>query len=242
MNILNVLLFIALPYVAIVICVVGLVYRYRQKKDSISSLSSQFLESKVLFWGVVPFHFGILVTFLGHCLAFLTPQAQLAWNGNPVRLIILEVTAFIFALSVLIGLVLLMGRRFTNARLKVVTSPMDVFVEFVLLAQVILGIWIALGYRWGSSWFATDLSPYLWSLLAFRPSIEAVGAMPWVIKFHIAGAFLLLFLVPFSRLAHMLVVPIHYIWRPYQQVIWNWDRKQIRMPDTTWSKHRPMNN
>jgi hypothetical protein len=29
-------------------------------------------------------------------------------------------------------------------------------------------------------------------------------------------------------LVHMLVVPIHYLWRPYQLVIWNWNRKRIR--------------
>ncbi|NIQ54670.1 MAG: nitrate reductase, partial [Gammaproteobacteria bacterium] len=57
----------------------------------------------------------------------------------------------------------------SNARIRAVTSPMDVVVEVLLLGQVGLGLWIALAYRWGSSWFAADLTPYLWSLLRFSP-------------------------------------------------------------------------
>ena len=59
MNALNTFLFVAFPYVAIVVFVVGLTYRYRRKSFTISSLSSQFLEGRQLFWGSVPFHLGI---------------------------------------------------------------------------------------------------------------------------------------------------------------------------------------
>ena len=43
------------------------------------------------------------------------------------------------------------------------------------------------------------------------------------------------FMVPFTRLVHLLVAPLNYIVRPYQRVIWNWDRKTIRDPNTPWS-------
>ncbi len=242
MNALNTFLFVAFPYVATFVFVVGLIYRYRQKGFTVSSLSSQFLEGKSLFWGVIPFHFGLLVVLTGHLVAFLVPSAILAWNGHPVRLIILEVTAFIFGLSILVGLVGLIYRRATHPRIRAVTTRMDFVIEGLLLAQVVLGCWVALGFRWGSSWFAADLTPYLWSLVVFSPSTEAVFMLPWVIKFHIFGAFLLLFMVPFSRLAHIFVAPLHYISRPYQQVMWNWNRKTIRDPNTPWSEARPKNN
>jgi len=48
--------------------------------------------------------------------------------------------------------------------------------------------------------------------------------------------------LPFTRLVHFLVAPLHYIGRPYQRVIWNWDRKKIRDPETRWSPTRPKNN
>jgi nitrate reductase gamma subunit len=239
MNALNTFLFVAFPYVAIIVFLVGLVYRYRRKSFTITSLSSQFLEGRQLFWGSVPFHLGLLVVFCGHLIAFLLPQANLAWNQVPVRLIILEVTAFVFGVTVFVGLVSLMYRRFTNPRVRAVTTRMDIVLELLLFAQVVLGLWIALGFRWGASWFAADLSPYLWSLVTLTPETGAVFAMPWVIKLHILGAFVLMFVTPFTRLAHFIVAPLHYIVRPYQKVIWNWDRKTIRDPSSPWSRARP---
>ena len=241
-NMYNNFFFVVLPYMAVIVFLIGTIYRYRSTSFGFSSLSSQFLEGKKVFWGSIPFHIGILVVFFGHLIAFLFPREILLWNSEPIRLIILEVTGFIFALSVLFGLVVLFIRRITNARLRVVTSKMDIFIELLLIVVVILGCWIALGYRWGSSWFAAGLSPYLWSLVELSPQIEAVSAMPVVIKLHIILAFLLVLIFPFTRLVHFLVAPLHYITRPYQRVIWNWDRKAIRDPHTPWSPTQPKNN
>jgi nitrate reductase gamma subunit len=205
-------------------------------------LSAQFLEGKQGFWGTVPLHWGILMVFLGHLVVFLFPASVLTWNSDPARLILHEGLGFTFAVAIVVGLVGLIIRRLTNPRLKMVTTRMDLFVEFFLLAQVLLGCWIALGYRWGSSWFAADLSPYLWSIIKLSPQPEAVIAMPLVIKAHIVGAFSIILIFPFTRLIHILVAPFHYLWRPYQVVIWYWDKKRVRDANTEWSEARPRNN
>ena len=242
MDFLNNVLFIALPYVAIVTFLIGCIRRYKTTGFKYSSLSSQFLEGRRLFFGSLAFHWGIVVVFLGHLLTFLFPAANLVWNSDPVRLLALEGVAFTFGLSVLVGLILLFLRRMTNSRLQAVTTRMDIVIELLLITQAIFGCWIALGFRWGSSWFASDLSPYLWSIIKFNPHIEAINAMPIVIKVHIVGAFTILGLFPFTRLVHFLVAPFHYIWRPYQQVMWYWDRKRVRDPNTAWNTHPPKNN
>lgn len=242
LNLINNFLFIALPYTALVVFLIGSVYRYRAKGFQVSSLSSQFLEGKRLFWGSVPFHWGLMVVFFSHLAAFLIPRTVLAWNGDPVRLIILEVATFIFGISVLVGLFNLFTRRITHPRLKVVTNKMDIVIGLLLLLQVITGLWIAYNFRWGSSWFASVLTPYLRSIFYFQPEIAAVSAMPWTVKLHIVGAYFIILLIPFSRLMHLLVPPIDYIWRPYQRVIWYWNRKNIRNPETPQSEKRPLNN
>ncbi len=241
MNLFNLFLFVGLPYIALVTFLVGTIQRYRSKGFKVSSLSSQFLEGRSLFWGSVPFHFGILVVFCGHLTAFLIPRGVLLWNGDPLRLIILQVTAFSFGLSMLIGLSGLLVRRFTNARVRMVTTRMDLLLELLLFTQTALGLWMAFNYRWGSSWFAADLSPYLWSLLSLSPDISAVSELPLAIQLHIVNAFLIFTLFPFTRLVHLLVAPLHYLMRPYQRVIWNWDRRAIRHPNTPWSPTRPKN-
>lgn len=229
---LDTLLLVVFPYVAVVVFVAGIVYRYRRKGFTISSLSSQFLEGRALFWGTIPFHIGILALFFGHLVAFALPDTLLAWNSRPVRLLLLEGSALVFGLATLIGLAALMARRFTNPRIRAVTTPMDVGIEVLLLAQIVLGVWIAVGYRWGSSWFASDLTPYLRSLATLSPETSAVFAMPWIVKLHVVGAFAILFMIPFTRLAHVIVAPLNYLVRPYQQVIWNWNRRTIRDPET----------
>lgn len=241
-NSLNNFLLIGLPYIALFVFLIGTIWRYRSTRFKYSSLSSQFLEGRQLFWGSVPFHMGMLFLFFGHLTAFLIPRGVLLWNGHPVRLIILEVTAFLFGIAVLIGLANLIFRRLTVARVAIVTSAMDYAILSLLLLQVFTGLWVAYSFRWGSSWFASVLTPYLWSIFTLKPDITAVAAMPWVIRLHIVGAYLLVLLIPFSRLVHILVVPLDYIWRPYQQVIWYWSRKEIRSPRTQWSMKQPKNN
>ncbi len=242
MNALNNFLFVALPYAALAIFLIGTIYRYRVPQFKISSLSSEFLETRQLFWGSTPFHYGILVLFFGHLIAFLFPGGVLAWNSQPVRLLILEITAFIFGVSAFVGLINLFVRRNVNARIRKVTSPMDIVIEILLLVQIFLGLWIAVSYRWGSSWFAAVLAPYLKSIFYLNPDVKAVAALPAVIKLHVSLAFLIILLIPFSRLIHFLVPPISYLWRPYQKVIWYWNRKEIRKASGAWSVNKPRNN
>ena len=242
MNLLDNVLFVGLPYAAAVTFLLGAIHRYRATGFKYSALSSQFLEGGGIYIFAVLFHWGILVVFLGHLIAFLFPGATLAWHSDVARLIADEVIIFTFGLAVLIGLVGLFVRRLSSPRIRVVTTKMDIAIELLLIAQVVLGLWIALGYRWGYYWFASHMSPYLWSLWKFNPQIEAVSAMPLVIKAHIVGAFLIVGMIPFTRLVHFLVAPFHYIWRPYQQVVWNWDRRRIRDPKTVWTTTHPRNN
>lgn len=225
---LNQLIFGVFPYLALVIFLIGSIYRYMNRGFQVSSLSSEFLERKKLFWGSQPFHWGLLVLFFGHLIAFLFPRAVLAWNGEPWRLIILEISSFVFGLSALIGLVLLIRRRLQSDRVLVVTNKMDMLVYTTLLVQIVSGLYIAYFSRWGSSWFASTLTPYLQSIFAFNPDIGAVSVMPWMVQIHIFSAFFIVAIIPFTRYMHFLVAPIDYIWRGYQLVIWNWGRKAIR--------------
>jgi len=242
MDLLNNFLFVALPYMALTVFLIGTIYRYRGTKFKFSSLSSEFLEGKKLFWGTVPFHWGIMVLFFGHLIAFLLPDTILAWNSNTLRLMILEISAFIFGLSALVGMFNLLVRRKTNPRIEVITSKMDLLIEAILLVEIFLGLWVAYGFRWGSSWFAAVMSPYLSSVFMLNPQIEAVSAMPLVIKLHVVLAFVIVLLIPFTRLVHLLVFPLSYLWRPYQKVVWNWNRKKVRNPKAQLTITEPKNN
>lgn len=239
---LNTLMFAAFPYICLVIFLVGSIYRYLNRGFQVSSLSSEFLERKKLFWGSQPFHWGLLVLFFGHLIAFLFPSTVIAWNGEPVRLLILEFSSFAFGLAALSGLLLLIRRRLSNNRILIVSNKMDMLVYTVLITQIVTGLGVAFFVRWGSSWFAAVLTPYLRSIFALNPDIAAVSAMPWLVQLHIISAFFIIAIIPFTRFVHFLVAPIDYLWRGYQLVIWNWNRKTIRRPGSYFPGFRTKNN
>ncbi|MEK6616151.1 MAG: respiratory nitrate reductase subunit gamma [Bacteroidota bacterium] len=238
----NILLFVVLPYACIAIFLIGSIYRYMNRGFTVSSISSQFLEGKKLFWGSQPFHWGLFFLFFGHLIAFLFPRAVLAWNGQPIRLLILEITSFAFGLCALLGVILLVHRRLTSKRVQMVTSKMDVVVYLILLTQIISGLMVAYYSRWGSSWFAAFLTPYLKSIFVFNPQIDAVASVNSLsLTVHIISAFLIIGIIPFTRFIHFLVYPVDYLWRSYQQVIWNWDRRNIRT-SRFWKRGVPSKN
>ena len=216
----NNVLFAALPYVAVVLFLVGTIHRYRRQTFTYSSLSSQLLENKHHFWAVVPFHYGIITVLVGHVVAFLVPREILLWNSRPLRLYILEVSALIFGISALVGLFGIVARRVTGGKVRVVTSRADWILYALLVLQLFTGVYVALFHRWGSSWFAASAAPYLWSLVKLNPDISVVKAMPWAVKLHIINAWLVIAFFPFTRLVHILVVPNHYLWRKRQVVRW----------------------
>lgn len=224
----NTLMFMVLPYLAFGVFIVGSIYRYKSKGYQVSSLSSQFLEGKKLFWGSLPFHWGLFILFFGHLIAFLFPSAVLAWNGQPIRLLILEVSSFAFGLAALLGLILLIKRRLQSRMLMVVSNKMDMVVYTILTIQILSGLGVAFFVRWGSSWFSSVLTPYLRSIFSFNPDINAVSELPWLIQIHIISAFLIIGIIPFTRFMHFLVAPFDYAWRKYQLVVWNWNPKNIR--------------
>ncbi len=221
----DMILFGVFPYVAVALMVGVGIYRYCFDRYSWSSQSSQFLESRVLFWGSVPWHYAILIILLAHFLAFLVPSGWAVVVGNPLRLYLLEVTGMALGISTLIAVTLLIFRRIGNARVSAVTTVIDWLVLVALLVQVATGVYIAFTLRWGSVWYLHTATPWLWSLLKLDPQVHYLAALPTVVKLHAFNAFFILALFPFSRLIHVISVPLTYLSRPYQVVIWYRQRR-----------------
>ncbi|OFW04669.1 MAG: respiratory nitrate reductase subunit gamma [Acidobacteria bacterium RIFCSPLOWO2_02_FULL_67_36] len=217
---LDLLLLVVLPYAAIVVCVVGTIERYRRHSFSVTSLSSQFFENRRHFWGIMPFHLGILAVLAAHVAWFLFPSLVLRWNARPVRLYAAEVALLACGIAALLGFLVVGFRRGADARLQRVTSAWDWCVYALLVAQIALGVAVALRHTWGSSWFAAAVAPYLWSLVRLNPDTTAAATLPLLAKAHVVLAYLLVAIFPFSRLVHVLAVPNPYLWRRPQVVRW----------------------
>jgi nitrate reductase gamma subunit len=227
----DILLFGVLPYMAMAVFLLVTVQRYRQSTFTYSSLSSQFLENKQHFWGSVPFHYGLLFVLALHVTAFVAPGVILSWNAEPLRLFITEISGLAMAIIALVGLINIVLRRINVGRVRTVTTLSDWIVYALLAVQIASGIGIALFHGWGSSWFATSLTPWLRSLPTLQPTVGYVAELPWLVKVHIVNAWLVIGFFPFTRLVHILVVPNPYLWRRTQVVLWNRDRSKVRSAD-----------
>lgn len=213
--------FIIFPYIATAVAVAVTIYRSIYRPFTVSSMSSQLLERKKLYWGSIPFHYGIVLVLLGHLLALLLPRELLLLNALPIRLYLLELTGLGLGIWALVGLIVLLWRRLHDKRVRMVTTPMDLVVLVLVLVSTLTGVITATLYRFGITWFTVIFAPYLQSLFTLQPNLNLVAPLPWVIKLHVINFFILLVVLPFSRLIHIITYPAGYLIRPWQIVIWN---------------------
>jgi len=216
----DLILFGVFPYVAVALAVAVGLYRYAIDRYSWSSQSSQFLESRALYWGSVSWHYAILLILLAHLLALLFPTGWGVVLGRPVRLYLLEVTGLVLGLATVLAMVLLVARRALDARVAEVTTRVDWLLLALLLVQVVTGVVIAYSLRWGGVWYLHTAVPWLRSLVLLQPEVQYLAVLPTVVKLHAFNAFLIIAVFPFSRLVHVISVPLGYLTRPYQVVVW----------------------
>src|SRR5262249_51908510 len=80
------LLFLAFPYAALLVLLLGLAIRLviaRREPESLRAASS---EAWQLFRGPVAWRVGLVVTAALHLLGLILPRAIVAWDGVPIRL------------------------------------------------------------------------------------------------------------------------------------------------------------
>ncbi len=218
---LETILFIVFPYIAVFVAVLGSLLRYFIDRFSYSSLSSELVEHRVLFWAAIPWHYGVIPILLIHLAGFIIPHIMSIIHSVSSRLYVAELAGKFLAFMCLAGVIIFIIRRLISARLRLLTTPMDWIVLVLLFNQIFLGLGVSLFYRWGAVWFLETVSVWVNSLATFHPQTINIDTLPLVPKLHFLNATLLILLFPFTRLVHMVTFPITYLWRRFQVVIWH---------------------
>src|SRR6185503_10245616 len=181
-----VLLWIILPYAAVVTFVVGTWWRYRVDQFGWTSGSTQIFEQKILGWAGPAFHYGALAAVGGAVcvIGFAGLVYRRSTNVRVRRTTSRTDLLVYFLLVVLIGL----GCWMTFAHNLITKAPYD--------------------YR-------DSVSLWWRSLFILQPDVAAVQHANTVYQVHaiIAWAFWAVF--PFSRLVHAWSIPLQYLGRPY---------------------------
>lgn len=174
----NFLLFGVYPYIALAICLIGSWARFDLSQYSWKAGSSQMLSNNRMRLASNLFHVGIIFILAGHFVGLLMPEAlyhHFITSGQ--KQIVAMVSGGFFGILCLIGLVMLIHRRLTDARVRATSNTSDVMILFVLLAQLVLGlltIVASTGHLDGS--VMVLLGTWAQSLVTLQP-VKAAGAI-----------------------------------------------------------------
>lgn len=220
---LNKLLFLYYPYIAIFIFITGSIYRYEYNQYSWKTSSSQIFEKKILFYGSNLFHWGIIILLLGHFFGLLTPKFLYIHLISPEKKQILAMSVGgISGIASIIGLTLLIYRRFNFQQIYQTTKTSDWVVLVLLYIQLSLGLLsIIISYEHlhdASSMIA--FARWVQGIFLFSGNIHTyIMYEHWLFKLHIFLGMSLLLIFPFTRLIHILSVPYLYLLRDGYQIV-----------------------
>lgn len=224
MNTLNQFLFGIYPYICLAVFLLGSLVRFDRDQYTWKSDSSQLLRRGQLRWGSNLFHLGILGIFFGHLFGLLTPLS--VWHAlgvsAPAKQMLAIVAGGVAGIACLVGLVLLIHRRLTEARILATTRTMDFVVLYLLLAQLLLGlvsIFVSVSHLDGGEMI--KLMMWAQHIVTLRGDAAAfVTDVALIFKLHLVLGMTIFLVFPFSRLVHAWsgFATLSYVTRAYQVV------------------------
>lgn len=216
----DILLWVAFPYIAGSSFIAGHILRYRYDKFGWTSRSSQTYDSSPLLrWGSPLFHYGILGVFAGHVVGLLIPREWLYFIGIDEHTYHLGATwiGTAVALATILGMVLLLLRRGAIRRVARATTVMDIVMYVFLVGSLALGTLAVIQFQvLGEGYdYRGSVSPWIRSVLLFQPDASLMAGVPLAFQLHVLCSTALFLIWPYTRLVHVLSVPVMYLFRPY---------------------------
>ncbi|MFI3187231.1 MAG: respiratory nitrate reductase subunit gamma, partial [Methylococcaceae bacterium] len=204
MDYLNTLLFGYYPYIAISVFFIGSLARYDRDQYTWRTGSSQFLRAKELRLGSNLFHIGILLLFIGHFVGLLTPPAVYHALGlsTSAKQLLAVAAGGVFGGVCLKGILILIRRRLTDARIRATSSRMDIFILLLIGVQLLLGLLtlpISIYHYDGANMLL--LGEWAQRIVTFRSgAADQVSDIGLIFKLHLFLGQTLFLVFPFSRL------------------------------------------
>lgn len=207
MNTLHQFVFGIYPYIALAIFLLGSLIRFDREQYTWKSDSSQLLYRGNLRLGSILFHVGIIGLFFGHLVGLLTPV--FVWDAmgisHGLKQAFAMVAGGVMGGICLVGLLILLHRRLSDARIAAVTRGGDKILLLWILITLLLGlstIFVSASHMDGS--MMVQLMHWAQHIVTFRGG--AAGYLidaPALFKAHLFMGITLFVLFPFTRLVHV---------------------------------------
>ncbi len=224
MNHLDYFFFSFYPYICIVAFVVGCYSRYERDQYSWQASSSQMLSKGSFRLASNLFHLGMLGLLGGHVMGLLVPAwvNEIAGISGAMHQHMELIVGGSMGLAAIGGLSLLLYRRIADPRIRRTGNRSD------LVIAVLLWITLLAGMATMPHSFATrstgvymhHLNDWAQHVLTFRSGAAAtLVGVPFAFKLHMVIAMTVFMVLPFTRLVHVLSVPIGYAFRRHYQIV-----------------------
>lgn len=224
MNTFNQFFFGIYPYICLAVFFLGSLVRFDREQYSWKSDSSQLLYQGQLRLGSILMHVGLLAVFFGHLFGLLTPLWF--WDAigvsHGVKQIIAMTAGGVFGLVALIGLFLLIQRRFKIERIHVNSTWRDKLVLIWLLITLLLGlstIFVSMGHLDGHE--MVKLMSWAQHVITFRGEAASyLEDVSFLFKMHIFMGMTFFLIFPFTRMVHVWsgFASVAYLGRAWQLV------------------------
>ncbi|MFV0284278.1 MAG: respiratory nitrate reductase subunit gamma [Castellaniella sp.] len=194
------------PYIALTVFFVGSLLRFEREQYTWKSDSSQLLRTGSLRWGSNLFHVSIIALFFTHMVGLLTPpEVYHIFVTTEAKQMMAIVVGAILGIMCLVGLLLLIHRRWTEIRLAHNSNLSDwVTLLWILLVLVvgIASIFTSLQHTNGA--VMIQLGEWAQRIVTFRSgAVGALEGVPGVYRLHMVLGMTLFVIFPFTRLVHV---------------------------------------
>jgi nitrate reductase gamma subunit len=219
---LNFFLFQLYPYIALTVFIVASWIRYDRDQYSWNARSSQILSDRWFVLGNNLFHWSVVLILCSHFVGLLTPEVLYKSFISPAhKQFMAMVVGGILGVLCFIGLTILVFRRLFNARVRATSRTSDIVILLAVYIQLILGLATipfsaqhldgvemeALA-NWVQHLAILDSNSYLY-----------LNQVSLIFKIHVLWGMTLFVLFPFTRLVHVISVPLKYMTRTGYQIV-----------------------
>lgn len=213
------------PYICLAIFFFGSLVRFDREQYTWKSDSSQLLYDGQLRLGNILFHVGVLAVFGGHFVGLLTPLW--VWHAlgvsHAAKQLLAMTAGGIFGTMALVGLLILIKRRFTIDRININSTWRDKLLLVWILVTLLLGlstICVSAGHLDGHE--MTLLMQWAQHIVTFR-GVEAASFITdahILFKLHMFMGMTFFLIFPFTRMVHVWsgFASVFYVFRPWQLV------------------------
>lgn len=213
------------PYICLAIFFFGSLVRFDREQYSWKSDSSQLLYDGQLRLGNILFHVGVLAVFAGHFVGLLTPLW--VWDAlgvsHSAKQLLAMTAGGIFGSMALVGLLILINRRFRIDRINLNSTWRDKLLLVWILLTLLLGlstIFVSAGHMDGHE--MTLLMQWAQHIVTFR-GVAAAGFIEHahiLFKLHMFMGMTFFLIFPFTRMVHVWsgFASAFYVFRPWQLV------------------------